>query len=316
MTRVDLRALGLTDRMIDRRLGAGRLVAVRRGVLVAAPSLSTERGAVLARVAAALRSHTRRDPVASHLSAAARYDLPRPLDGWGPVTLTVAAGPTRRRAGLVVHRCELAAGEVLSGPHGLATTSPARTVLDCLRSTSPRDGLAIADAALHRRPVRWPELVASLEAAQGLPGVVRARTVLAVADERRESPLESWSAWGFHTRNVPAPTWQVDVPDVAGAFVARVDGWWACGLVGEADGRAKYTLAAAERGGADAAGLSDVLDRERRREQRLRRLGAEVVRWQARDVLDEHRAGELAAHLVSRLARRRVEDFGGRWRVS
>jgi hypothetical protein len=79
--------------------------------------------------------------------------------------------------------------------------------------------------------------------------------------------------------------------------LGRGDAWWGAGVVGEGDGRAKYRLAAAERGGIDARRLAQVLDDEREREMALRRAGARVVRWGPRDVLDPQRSTALADHL-------------------
>ena len=137
--------------------------------------------------------------------------------------------------------------------------------------------------------------------------------VLELVDGRRETPLESWSAWAFASWDVPAPEWQVDILDDAGVFLGRADTWWADGVVGEADGRAKYALAAAERGGVTAGSLADVLHGERRREQAMRTAGADVVRWEARDVLVPDRADELARHLMNALTQaRRFSRFCGR----
>ena len=140
-------------------------------------------------------------------------------------------------------------------------------------------------------------MIAALQSQVRWPGVAVARQVLALADPRRESPLESWSAWAFAHTGVPAPEWQVEIcePD-AGIFVARADSWWADGVVGEADGRSKYALAAAERGGGNEA-VFDVLQDERRREQRLREVGAEVVRWSTGEVLKESKARALAQRI-------------------
>jgi len=120
-------------------------------------------------------------------------------------------------------------------------------------------------------------------------------------DGRRETPLEAWSAWVFHDLGVTAPAWQVEIFSASGLFVARTDCWWP-GVVGEADGRAKYLLAAAERGGADADALARVLHQERERELDLRRLGAEIVRWGPPDVLNGRRAIELATSVNRVLA--------------
>ena len=93
------------------------------------------------------------------------------------------------------------------------------------------------------------------------------RRSAALIDGRRESPLESWSAVRFAEWGLPSPEWQVDIHDDIGHFVGRVDAWWPEQRVaGEADGLAKYT----ER---------EVLVAEKRREDRLRALGLQVIRW-------------------------------------
>jgi len=69
--------------------------------------------------------------------------------------------------------------------------------------------------------------------------------------------------------SMPSPTLQKTVLDPDGAFVARVDFFWdEFGIVGEFDGMIKY-----DEGGSDA------VRREKRREDTLRDLGYEVVRW-------------------------------------
>ena len=80
-------------------------------------------------------------------------------------------------------------------------------------------------------------------------------------------------------------------------FLGRVDGWWEQGVVGEADGRSKYRLRAAERGAVDAEGLAQVLDQERERELALRASGADVQRWSPSDVLNPRKAEVLARRL-------------------
>jgi hypothetical protein len=141
---------------------------------------------------------------------------------------------------------------------------------------------------------------------------VQARRALELADGRRETPLESWSAWSFEETGVARPTWQVALCDAEGAFVARPDAWWDDGVAGEADGRLKYHLAALERGGVTADSLVSVLDAERRREAGVRRTGATVVRWGAADVLERRRATALAEHLRSELALADPGRFRGR----
>ena len=251
-----------------------------------------------------------RDLAISHQSACLLYGLPAPLRGWGRPTFCGDHGPTRGRHDVHVLVAPLQDRDVSSSPVGLVT-SPARTVADCLRRLPPADALAVADAAI-RRGLDMADVRATLDRQRGWPGVVRARELVALVSHRRESALESWSAWFFHEWAVPTPGWQIEVRDPTGAFCGRVDSWWPSGVVGEADGRAKYALAAAERGGADAAGLARVLDAERAREQRIRRTGADVVRWGTRDVRGAGRR-ELARHVVTRLqTAARSGQFAGR----
>ena len=135
-----------------------------------------------------------------------------------------------------------------------------------------------------------------------------------LADGRRETPVESWSAWAFSVQGLPPPVWQVTVLDEEGVFLGRTDAWWKEGVAGEADGRAKYRLGALERTGAvDAEGLARTLDDQRRRERELRQAGVVVVRWEPRDLLQPDRQRRLTAQLVRELGEvRRRPRFRGR----
>lgn len=185
--------------------------------------------------------------------------------------------------------------------HGGLLTSPARTVVDCARSLPGHDALAIADAALRRRLVSKVDLEACLAAMPRWPGVAAARLVIDLADGLRESPLESWSAWAFHVVGLPRPRWQVVIDDPELGRSYRVDCLWDGGLVGEADGRTKAVLRAAESRGATADAMAKLLADERQREGRLRALGHDVVRWGTRDVLDPGPRVRLSLLIASHL---------------
>jgi hypothetical protein len=185
---------------------------------------------------------------------------------------------------------------VVDRPRFLITTV-ARTLADCLRVLPGRDGLAMLDQALNRRRTTLEDVEEAVRFQAGWQGVRTAREVLRLADGRRESSLESWSAWTFDELEVPTPWWQVDVRTAEGSFLGRVDGWWPCGVVGEADGKAKYRLEAARRGGATPEVLAKILDEERERERGLRAVGADVQRWGAADVLHRPRAEALRTRL-------------------
>lgn len=308
ISRSQARAAGLSDRQISHRVARGDWTVLRRGLFLTTGGVPSPADLVELDLLAALGS-TRRELVVSHAHAARLWGLPEPLGGWGVPTFLTDGGPDRTRCALTIRASPLQPGEVVVLGSGLMVTDPTRTVLDCLRTLSPANGLAIADAAA-RRLLAAGDLQAGVIAFKGWPGVRQARRLLRLVDGRRESPLESWSAVAFDDEGLPAPTWQVDLADARG-FIGRADAWWANGLAGEADGRAKYRLRAEERGGADAERLVDVLTDEREREKRLRRAGADVVRWGSQDVLRPALTIELARHIRRLLAARRPGLFTG-----
>lgn len=297
--RSEARAAGLSDDQMTRRLRSSHWTRLRRGLYHPAPD-PAEHLRWRAEIIAHLRAHAR-PLVLSHTHAARAWGLPAPLGGWGAPTFTGVGGSPR--AGAVVIRVGPLQPSDIEAMGRVPVTSLARTVVDCARTLPGRDALAIADAALRRGAVTLEQIGRVLDRQRGWPGVTAARRVVALADGRRETPLESWSAWSFDEHGVPQPTWQVEVCDEEGVVIGRVDGLWPEAVAGEADGRAKYRLAARERGGADAETLAAVLDDERLREMALRGTGLSVVRWDPRDVLVPSRAVDLAAHLLRELAR-------------
>jgi hypothetical protein len=160
-----------------------------------------------------------------------------------------------------------------------ATGSDAGDVLAVL-DTVLRNGLATR-ARLHE--------IASLF--RGRAGVATARLLIDIADARAESPLESHSRMFFATVRLPTPETQVVLYDDHGRTVGRVDFLWReHRTIGEADGRLKYV------------GL-DALYREKQREDRLRDLGFEVVRWDGSDIRQSPEA--TAARIRAAFARGR-----------
>lgn len=303
--RAEARAAGLSDDQIDRRLRSREWTSLCRGQYAVAGAGEYLRWR--AEIVAHLREHGR-SLVLSHAHAARAWRLPSPLDGWGPPSFTASAGSTRR--GNVVIRVAPLPEEHVEFMDRVRVTSLARTVVDCARTLPGRDALAIADVALAVDGMTRGRLEAVIVHQHGWPGIAQARRVVALADPRRETPLESWSAWAFEELGVPQPVWQVEVCDEEGVVIGRVDGLWLEGVAGEADGRAKYRLRALERGGADAETLARLLDEERLREMALRQVGLAVVRWDPRDVLVRSRATVLAAHLRRELSG--GHDFRGR----
>lgn len=259
-------------------------------------------------------AHHRRWPgsVVSHLSSAAMWGLPLPLaprdaqDQPHRAWLTVPSEPgraARRTPVVVVTMAALPAADVEPvGPSvwgaPIAVTTRARTVVDCLRALPAHDAVAIADAAARRGTSR-AAVGAVLDRQVGWPRIRRARDLLELVDPRRESWLESVSAVALHELGLPRGEPQVEVRTPGGVFVARVDACWRdLGVVGEADGWGKYTA-----DDPTPSGAQRVLRSEKRREDALRDLGLEVVRWDARGVLDPARRAATAERFRRAVAR-------------
>lgn len=226
--------------------------------------------------------------VVSHESAARLHGLPLFVeDRVSRLTLAPGGGTGHRRyAGVVVHKAGLPATHVVQ-VEGLPVTSPERTVVDIARTRSRRSALIPLDAALHIGALTPRQLAQVVADCAGWPGIHGARVLVAFADRRSESPLESLSRLLFADQSLPMPTPQVVVR--AGGWTARADFLWeAEGVIGEADGLGKY------------ADLAD-LRAEKLREDRLRDLGFEVVRFTWDDVV--RRAPATATRIRVALAR-------------
>jgi hypothetical protein len=266
------RRAGMTRHQITHRVRSGRWHRLRRGVFCTVGTwkeATPERRAALLGMAVVLL-HTGDAPFAlSHASAAAMHGLPVPAEG--PAWITVAAGH-----GATTHVDRLLRQEVASLPptdvsrlHDWPVTVPARTVVDCLRHLAPTASVAIADAALHRGLVNAEALASVLAWQASWPLAARARAALKLVDTRRESALESRSAVVMYRYGIPSPLCQVDVRDDAGRFLGRADfAWPEYGVIGEADGRAKY-----------GPRPIDAFEAEKDRQAAIESRGFIVVRW-------------------------------------
>ncbi len=170
VARGQLLRLGLTRKVIERRIAAGSLIPIHRGVYMvghrAAPPLAPEMGAVLAH---------RGRAAASHLSAGAVLELTsRPT----VVHVTVPHG-ARSRRGIVVHCSPLDPTEVRRHQR-IPVTSPARTLLDLAAILEPDDFERAAAEAWSRRIVRRQELEDQLTRSPHRRGAPALRALLAL----------------------------------------------------------------------------------------------------------------------------------------
>jgi hypothetical protein len=263
-----------TDAVIRRALRSGELVAVRRGVLVGAlrmlhATTAREEHALAVQIAIAA---TPGPPAYACLGSAG---LLHGYDRLGRtpqrVRLYRARGSRWRDADVAVLVCGLPPGH-LAYVDGVPATSPARTVVDLARWVSFRSGVVIADSAL-RTGVSREDAERVAAECRRWPGVCKAKEVIAFADGRAATPLESISRVALHEMGLPAPELQVPlVWDDFGNPTTIVDFYWEkFRVVGEADGLLKYDPENDEE--------RDALRREKLRQEELEQLGFIVVRW-------------------------------------
>lgn len=219
--------------------------------------------------------HVESSNVFSHVSAAVIHGLPVNWKDLKLVTM-IRRTPGHGNGGpqLRVRNTRLASSEV-EVLDGLPVTTLERTVCDLARLSPFEWGVVAADAALHRGHSA-DMLKATLWAHPRLHGVAKAKRVLSFADGLSESPAESISRVAMARFGLPTPVLQFEIfDDDDGVLVARSDfGWLDLGVVGEVDGKVKYS--ALLRPGQPAA---DVVMHEKEQEQRIRRCGYWPVRW-------------------------------------
>lgn len=312
---------GYTRHQIAQRVRSGRWMALRRGIFCLQETYDGEGPARRndLHAQAARMANRSLHLVVSHITAASRHGLPLPLGNLPRAQLTdgcIAHSP-RVDDNVIVQVARLWPEDVVRDADG-ALTSPARTAADCLRHYSAEIAVPIADAAIQRHLTKRATIAEVLSRQAGWPYAARAAASLPLVDGRRETWLESLSAvrlWG-HGVELAEP--QVEIFDERGRFVARVDALWSPDLtVGEADGRAKYTMADwSDLAPAKAEDLHEarmdavrrVVRDEKEREDRLRDIGLEVVRWSTAEILSN------PSRVADRVRRARARARGGRFR--
>ncbi|MFC0315723.1 hypothetical protein ACFQNE_17225 [Gordonia phosphorivorans] len=284
---------GHTDEELTGLLADGVLLRVVRGVYVAADRVPAQtRQADLYRLRClATATAPGNTVVLSHQSAAAVLGLELLAPDRTRVHVTNGFGEGGRVERLRhVHAAPLDGTCVRRA--GVALTGVARTAVDVAVTGSFAQALTVFDSAL-RIGVTRDELTAAL-GARRRRAIARARHALTLADGRAANPGESWSRAQMIQAGLPLPMLQrrLTLDDDLGE--AYTDFNWDDVLVGEFDGAAKYREHLRE--GESAA---DVVLREKARENALRDLGFEVVRWDWPDL----EAGAMIPRLTRRMSR-------------
>jgi very-short-patch-repair endonuclease len=200
---------------------------------------------------------------------------------WGaPLEVPTITRPIKRAGGVGAFWVRPARGAVVDSEWGPAST-PAEAVVQHAIDRGIIPGVVSADAALRAGTVTDTQLADAVARVRMWPRASRAASMLSFVDGRRESVGESRCGVAMAMAGIDV-TPQVQIDDDDGGVVARVD-FLVTGtnVIVEFDGRVKY-----------ASGDSDVLWKEKRREDRLRRLGYVVVRLTWADL---ERPGAVAA---------------------
>jgi hypothetical protein len=269
-----LRRRGVQPHEMQRLQRSGELIRLRRGAYIAAPIGDESPEKQHRRQLLATVPQLAPGAVISHGSAAVLHGLPVWPEAIERVHLTrnrVGGGKSRRLVQVHGTRLEWSETTVVDG---VVVTSLARTVVDLCRTLPYEHAVAAGDKALAVGLVR-AEADLALRTLGRAPGSGQARHALAFLDGRSESAGESVSRVVMTRDELPAPELQQDVLDSRGHFVARPDFLWrAHRTVGEFDGKIKYGRLLQP-----GQYVEDVIFAEKVREDALRDLGWQVVRW-------------------------------------
>jgi hypothetical protein len=180
------------------------------------------------------------EAVASHRTAARVHDLEVPPGGPDQVTIPrIERRP--HRADLSFHTSVLAPDDVVV-IGGLTLTSVARTLLDLCRTEEEFRAVWAVERALALEHVTSAALEAALERSRGVPGVVRARQLIAAARPRSGSPLETAGRLALVDDGLPEPEVQFPIvrADDEQAFVDLAYRKHRVGI--ELDGRSEHGM--------------------------------------------------------------------------
>ena len=263
----------------------GEFVRLRRGVYMRRSRWDTlnSDAQYRARVQAAV-AFTESTVVVSHLSAAAIWRLP--WFGRYPHFIDAVGDfgdGGRRTSEFRMHA--LSAPDSFDEIEGITVTSLTRTVIDIARSSTFVQSVVVADAALRRTTVPLAGMPATSLTVESLltelariplrNGTARARRAIEFADGRANRPGESISRVNIFLAGLTAPTIQAPLRGASGRLW-HVDFWWPqFNVIGEFDGKAKYTDEEYLRGRSPQQALYD----EKMREDDLRAANHGFSRW-------------------------------------
>jgi hypothetical protein len=288
---------GYDDDLLRREREGGRLTRIRHGVY-----LPTERWTGLdpveqhlKRAEAVIATHG--DRVAfSHQTAA----LIHGIDLFQPDLSTVHAhvlgtGSSRVESGITYHQAPPNASTLLPWRGGLVCP-PELAAMEVAASVPLEASVVALDSAL-RAGIPMEQLVNLFDEFQFRKGHRQLQIAIRLARPGSDSVGESRCRFFFWQFHLPEPELQIEIRDEFGNLLGYVDFLWhKHGVVGEFDGKVKYTKLL--RPGENA---EDVVFREKRREDKIRAAtGYSFFRIVTSDL---HHRERTASHLRKALER-------------
>lgn len=296
-------AAGYLDHEIARLRARGEWRTVRRGAYIEGHIWDAldERGRHRALAHAVVRQ-LHEPAVPSHVTAAVLLGLAVWDVDLSTVHLTRAdLHSPRAEAGVHHHVGPLAGAELTVCDDGITVTGCARTAVDLARTVAFESAVVTADSALALPSVDGDALRVMLDGMRDWPGARAAGRVVGFADGRAESVGESRHRVQLRRIGLPRPELQVPIGDPAGR-TDRVDFYFEqFATVGEFDGRAKYGRLLS-----DGETPGDAVWREKRREDRLRERGLQVVRPTWADLYRDEAVAAWYRRAFARAGSRRV----------
>lgn len=228
VARGQLRALGLTDSQIKRRVSSGVLLRVDRGVYAAGHDRLTERGRWMAGVLGSGKG-----AALSHRSAGALWRLFTRSMPFTDVTVPRATN-RRGRRGVVVHLASHLPLQDVARKDGIPVTKPARTLLDLAEVLNRRALERALDEAERLRLCRRPALLSVIDRSPGRAGAARLAAVLEdhqVGSTATENDFEELLIGLCDANGLPRPEAQVQLGPYRPDFC-----WRAARVIVETDG--------------------------------------------------------------------------------
>jgi predicted transcriptional regulator of viral defense system len=273
-----LRGLGLSPDAIGRRLRAGRLHRLHRGVYAVGHPVLNRHGVWLAAVLAIPGA------VLSHFAAAALWGI----RGSDLVEVTVGRA-VRSRPGIRIHAATLAADETWTR-EGIRVTTPARTLLDLAAILKPHDlERAVNEAEVRRlaSPTSLDALLARYPRRPGTPAIRQLLETRSIGRNVTERELEHRFLAFLDAHGIERPRTNHRLQLRDGTWIEADCHWAGVNLIVELDGAAAHHTRAA-------------FESDRARDRKAVASGHRVVRITWRQLHDD--ATSLAAELRTLLS--------------